>query len=222
MNFYNKDRKYRKFFRTAHKQKLWMPAVVVLIMTVLIARVLLSGDSAEAVSGYDGVYQENTVVTDTPQKDNAVKNIISDIKIFSDKDSFFPDYTPAEGVITDGYGPRTDPEPSYHYALDIAGEFLSPIYASADGEIISCGSDDIYGLNVVIDHLYDGYKTKYAHMATYLVTEGMSVKKGDIIGFMGTTGYSTGVHLHFEITQNDKRLDPAAFIKIKDGRTVLN
>ncbi len=225
MSFYNKDRKYRKLFRNPSGGKFRMPSIAVLLFTVMIILIAVTpsdNPAAEAGGGENNGGSAN-IQADIPVKDrDAFKDILSGITgNSSGKDAYFPDYTPAEGVITDGYGPRTDPEPSFHRAIDIAGEFLSPIYAAADGEVIFCGSDEIYGLNVVIDHIHDGYKTKYAHMATYVVTEGMKIKKGDIIGFMGTTGYSTGVHLHFEIIQNDKKLDPAPFILIKDGRAVL-
>jgi len=230
MNFYNKDRKYRKIFRhNATGKRKTAYAIIFLFAVLLILFPLVNTPSYNDKTEDPHPVKGDINKTDADHVDLSGEKITlmdvikgaKDSVSKTDKEPFFPDHIPAEGVITDGYGPRTDPEPSYHYAIDIAGDFASPVYAAADGEVIHAGTDNIYGFNVVINHIYDGYKTKYAHMCTYLVTIGQNVKKGDIIGFMGSTGYSTGVHLHFEVIQNDKRLDPAAFIKIKDGRTVL-
>ncbi len=229
MNFYRKDKKYRKVFRNngSSKIKTGLFLTIFMVVVALMTVFLPSGDSDEYHDSDPDrtaatVIKENDLFPEE-EKDRPINVLISDVvKNKPDKSSYFPDQTPAEGVITDGYGPRTDPEVSFHYAMDIAGDFLSPIYSAADGEVETAGSDDIYGLNVVVNHIYDGYKTKYAHMAAYVVHEGQKVKKGDIIGFMGTTGYSTGVHLHYEVIKDEKKLDPAAFVKIKNGRTVTD
>ncbi len=227
MNFYNKDRKYRKMFRrsgTKRRHAAYIISFMAVFLIVLsVFRPFYAGVDPEG----PGIMTDVVAGKTEDNKDNDTTTLrdvltgVSDAIKKTDKEPYFPDHTPAEGTVTDGYGPRTDPEPSFHYAIDIAGDFASPIYAAADGEVIEAGIDDTYGFNVTINHIYDGYKTKYAHMCTYIVTNGRKVKKGEIIGFMGSTGYSTGVHLHFEVIQNGKKLDPAAFIKIKNGRTVL-
>ena len=223
MNFYDKDRRFRKSLRKIHKKRSY-GIVAALVLCILVSGVMTGHEEdipripvSEGKNHFQDSEPENEDTEITVQKPSSE----SDIKGSIDKSPYFPDFTPAEGKITDGYGPRIHPEPSVHYAIDIASDFASPIYAAADGEVIMAGSDNIYGLNVVIDHIYDGYKTKYAHMCTYVVTVGQKVKKGEIIGFMGSTGYSTGVHLHYEVIKNDKRLDPAGYMKIKDGRAVM-
>ncbi|MBR6801367.1 MAG: M23 family metallopeptidase [Eubacteriaceae bacterium] len=228
MNFYNKDRKYRRLFRNIGRRKNNILREVIFIGLIAFMLISLSDGTLflkEHTQPDTPTILDTHEVTSSPGKDTS-EFMEKDIPVTrpseADKSAYFPDHTPAEGEITDGYGPRTDPEPSIHYAVDIASVFASPVYAAADGEVLSSGSDEIYGLNVIIDHIYDGYKTKYAHLCAYVVTPGQKVKKGDMIGFMGSTGYSTGVHLHFEVIKNDKRLDPAAFIRIKNGRAVID
>lgn len=111
---------------------------------------------------------------------------------------------PASGVISQGYS-------FYHKAIDIAGS--GSILAADSGTVIASGWDSSgYGSRVVVDH-NNGKKTLYAHMATLQVVVGQTVNKGDVLGVMGSTGRSTGRHLHFEIRQDNVLLNPLDFLK---------
>jgi murein DD-endopeptidase MepM/ murein hydrolase activator NlpD len=109
---------------------------------------------------------------------------------------------PANGVISDTYGTRL----GRHKGIDIAGDLNSPILAVEDGIVEKSYYSDSYG-NVVFIHHPSNYVTVYAHLNSRLVEEGQSVSKGQMIGEMGRSGQSTGVHLHFEAHQSEWRYD---------------
>lgn len=120
----------------------------------------------------------------------------------------------AEGRISSEYGNRSDPfnrNTTFHSGIDIAAPINTPIYAAADGEVIHASRNGGYGLTVSLDH-DNTYETLYAHLNRIDVKVGDKVKKGDVIGGMGTTGRSTGVHLHFEIKRNGQFIDPYLYI----------
>lgn len=103
-----------------------------------------------------------------------------------------------------------------HLGIDISAKSGTPIHAAADGAVqLSKSSSSGYGNQVVIVHKF-GYKTRYAHMYLYTVEKGDSVKKGDIIGYVGDSGKSTGPHLHYEIWKNGKAIDPYPFCILKN------
>ena len=105
---------------------------------------------------------------------------------------------PSNGIITDLYGTRK----GVHKGIDIAAEVGSPIYAVAEGVVSRSYYSDSYGNVVFIKH-NNLFETVYAHLKSRDVVEGKVVKQGDVIGRMGNTGDSSGVHLHFEIHQNE-------------------
>lgn len=113
--------------------------------------------------------------------------------------------------ITSAYGTRKDPitkKSSMHTGIDIGASMGSEIYASNSGTVIVAGwSSKGYGNYVVVDH-GGGKSTLYAHMSKIKTTKGAKVTKGDVIGLVGSTGYSTGPHLHFEILINGKHTNP--------------
>ncbi len=101
----------------------------------------------------------------------------------------------------------------YHMALDIANNSSPPILASDAGTVVFAGwTSDGYGLNVIIDH-NNGYRTLYAHMSKIEVSVGQAVSQGQEIGIMGSTGRSTGIHVHFEIRSGRTLLNPLDFLK---------
>ena len=113
---------------------------------------------------------------------------------------------PTSGRITQGYR-------FYHKAWDIANSGGGPILAADAGTVVSSGWDPSgYGNKVVIDH-GNGYVSLYAHQSVLQVVVGQRVNRGDVIGQMGSTGRSTGVHLHFEIRQGGVLLDPGNFLR---------
>lgn len=121
--------------------------------------------------------------------------------------------SPLAGVTSSGFGYRMHPiknEVKYHYGTDLAADTGTPISAFADGTIVAQGNSDSFGKYVMIDHS-DGYRTLYAHCSELCMSCG-SVKKGDIIAFVGSTGASTGPHLHFELERDGVYLNPEFYI----------
>ncbi len=112
---------------------------------------------------------------------------------------------PAQGYITQGYW-------SLHRALDIGAGTGAPVYASDSGYVVFAGWDDTgYGNLIIINH-GNGFVTYYAHLSKILVSAGTSVLRGAKIGLVGSTGRSTGSHLHFEIWQRDVQRNPLGFL----------
>ncbi len=111
---------------------------------------------------------------------------------------------PLHGAITSIYGLR---DGEMHSGIDIAGSYGDSIHAAADGVVQSVGWISGYGLAVIISHS-SGYRTLYAHAQKTLVKRGATVKQGQVIAQVGSTGRSTGPHLHFEISRNSRTMDP--------------
>ena len=100
---------------------------------------------------------------------------------------------------------------SLHTGIDIAAPYGKPISCADSGEVIYSGWWDGYGKAVVIDH-GRGYTTVYGHMSRIYAQVGQTVTKGETIGLVGSTGFSTGPHLHFEIRVNGKPVDPMPYL----------
>lgn len=116
--------------------------------------------------------------------------------------------------IASGFGVRIDPvygTPKFHKGLDFSAPQGTPIYATGDGVVKVAGfSDEGYGNHVVINHGY-GYETLYGHMFRVKVRQGQRVKRGEVIGWVGSTGKSTGPHCHYEVHINNNVVDPVYF-----------
>lgn len=127
-------------------------------------------------------------------------------------DSAIPSGKPTDYVrISSPFGTRVHPithKRHTHKGIDLAAPRNTPIYATADGVVTFSGRNGGYGNFVKINHR-NGYKTAYAHMNKISVRKGAEVKKGDLIGYVGSTGASTGNHLHYEIYYQDALMDPA-------------
>lgn len=115
---------------------------------------------------------------------------------------------PVEGVLTSAFGERWGRK---HTGVDIGADFGHHIVAAADGEITFAGEMDGYGNYIVIEH-QKGFETSYAHCSRIAVTVGDYVKKGQIIGYVGSTGNSTGPHLHFEVKKDGEFLNPVDYV----------
>ena len=116
--------------------------------------------------------------------------------------------------VTSGYGRRRHPvtgRSDFHGAIDFGGRLGQDICATADGVVMSAEYTGYLGNCVKIQHKY-GYSTVYGHLHKMLVTEGQSVKKGQIIGAMGRTGRATGIHVHYGVSLNKKSIDPMTII----------
>jgi murein DD-endopeptidase MepM/ murein hydrolase activator NlpD len=133
---------------------------------------------------------------------------------------------PVNGVLTSTFGPRKHPilgTVRIHKGVDWAAPVGTPIVAAFDGEVVFQGDGGGYGNLVRISH-GNGRETRYAHMQRFALTDGVgkSVKAGDVVGYVGTTGLSTGPHLHFELYQNSEAIDPLGTVTVvaSDGSAV--
>lgn len=116
--------------------------------------------------------------------------------------------------VASGFGYRIDPiykTPKLHTGIDFTAATGTPIYATGDGRVEEAGYDNGgYGRHVIINHGY-GYKTLYGHMVKVKVNRSQSVKRGEVIGWVGSTGKSTGPHLHYEVIKNNNKINPIHF-----------
>lgn len=116
--------------------------------------------------------------------------------------------------LASGFGYRTHPiykTKHLHTGIDFSAPTGTEIYATGDGRVVAADKNARgYGNHVVIDHGY-GYKTLYAHMARIQARKGQKVKRGDVIGYVGSTGTSTAPHLHYEVIKNGKKINPINF-----------
>ncbi len=119
--------------------------------------------------------------------------------------------------IASGFGTRIDPVykvPKFHAGLDFAAPIGTPIYATADGVVTDAGYNaGGYGNRVIIDDGY-GYETLYGHMYKIKARVGQKVKRGEVIGYVGSTGKSTGPHCHYEVHRNGTPVDPVYYFYI--------
>ncbi len=124
--------------------------------------------------------------------------------------------TAAGTVLTSPYGYRTHPltgNYTMHNGVDLANNSGTPIYATKSGCVTTAAYNYAYGYYVTINHM-DGYSSLYGHMTNYIVSEGQYVTRGEVIGYMGSTGWSTGPHLHFTIYYNGATVNPMNYISL--------
>jgi murein DD-endopeptidase MepM/ murein hydrolase activator NlpD len=134
-----------------------------------------------------------------------------------------PGWMPVEGLlkwpvpgvytVTSGFGPRVDPVEGldgFHAGMDIGAATGTPVVAVADGMVVVAGWAGGYGKAVFLQHA-GGLETRYAHLSVFTVRRGQQVRAGDVIGYVGSTGKSTGPHLHFEIRRNGRPINPIEF-----------
>jgi murein DD-endopeptidase MepM/ murein hydrolase activator NlpD len=125
-----------------------------------------------------------------------------------------PSIWPVKGWVTSGFGPRVSPfteKPAWHDGLDIGAAANAPVQAPAQGRVTNIGFDSKLGNVVKIDHGF-GIETLYGHLAKALVKEGQRVKRGEVVGLVGSTGLATGPHLHYMVKVNGQALDPVKYI----------
>lgn len=144
-------------------------------------------------------------IPDTLEKAQETQDMISGI----------PNAWPtASKVLTSSFGYRTDPftgKAAFHAGIDIGGETGDPIYAAGAGQVILAEQSGARGLYIVIQHP-EGLQTSYMHLSNINVSLGDRVSKRDIIGEMGSTGRSTGSHLHFQVMKQDEVVNPLPYI----------
>jgi murein DD-endopeptidase MepM/ murein hydrolase activator NlpD len=121
-----------------------------------------------------------------------------------------PSIWPAHGWLSGTFGGRPDPitgEPGFHQGLDISAERGRPVFATADGRVESASYSGDFGNLVVLRHDF-GLSTRYGHLSGFKVRPGQKVQRGDVIGFVGSTGRATGAHLHYEILASGRLINP--------------
>lgn len=129
-----------------------------------------------------------------------------------------PSIWPTTGRITSPFGERRRPYSysiSFHSGIDIGAKRGTPVYATARGVVETASYNGGMGRMVSIKHPY-GHRTIYAHLTSYVVESGDPVEKGDVIGHVGSTGFSTGPHLHYEVHVNEETKDPMLFLPEKE------
>jgi murein DD-endopeptidase MepM/ murein hydrolase activator NlpD len=142
--------------------------------------------------------------------ENRLRHVRRDVERREELASSTPSIWPAHGWLTGTFGGRSDPfsgEPAFHQGIDISTEKGQPVYATADGTVESASYTGDYGNLIVLRHGF-GLATRYGHLSAFAVKPGHEVRRGDVIGYVGSTGRSTGAHLHYEILANGKLINP--------------
>ena len=155
------------------------------------------------------------------EREKNAKDIQSYIKQKTKEENSVPNIWPTvSGFISSSYGYRIHPIKKtmfFHKGIDISIPLGKPVIATADGVVMYANWLGGYGKIIIISHGYN-YTTYYAHLSSILVEKGMKVSRGDKIGLVGSTGLSTGPHLHYEIRYKKKDVNPMDYIKIKQNK----
>jgi murein DD-endopeptidase MepM/ murein hydrolase activator NlpD len=128
--------------------------------------------------------------------------------------AYAPSLWPVQGIVTSSFGSRLDPfkgEGAFHTGIDIATNVGDAVRAPADGTVLKAGMGTGYGREVVVDHGH-GVETLYAHLSGFAVIAGQDVHRGDILGYVGSSGHSTGPHLHYEVRIHDTPVNPSKYL----------
>lgn len=160
--------------------------------------------------------QEKNIGLQAQAKAADLQNLLGAIE----NENYRRDVTPSQwptdgGYVSSSFGGRANPFSGYgrdwHPGIDIAVDYGTPVYASAAGYVQQAGWYGGYGNYIRLGHDF-GYETAYGHMSRLAVSAGSFVKKGQVIGYVGSTGYSTGPHLHFEVLKNGEQVNPATLM----------
>src|SRR5580704_17128936 len=129
--------------------------------------------------------------------------------------TFTPSLWPVIGQITGRFGERLDPfsgEGAFHTGVDISSPYGAAVRATADGVVIDAAEHVGYGRLVEVDHGF-GVTTWYGHLSSFTVPPGMHVKRGDVIGYVGVSGRTTGPHVHYEVRINEAPVNPMRYLR---------
>ncbi|PYX07993.1 MAG: M23 family peptidase [Acidobacteria bacterium] len=127
-----------------------------------------------------------------------------------------PNLWPVEGPVTGSFGERIDPfngEGAFHSGIDIGSSLGQPVIAPADGVVLFADFMGGYGRAVIVDH-GRGITTRYGHLGNFAVAPGQHVQRGDVLGYVGLSGRSTGPHLHYEVRINDTPVNPHKYLRL--------
>lgn len=129
-----------------------------------------------------------------------------------------PSLWPVEGPITGAFGERIDPfngEGAFHSGVDISSHYGEAVHAAADGVVAFAENMAGYGRLIIVEHAHD-ITTRYGHLSGFAVTEGQTIHRGEILGYVGLSGRSTGPHLHYEVRIHDTPVNPHRFLRTTD------
>jgi murein DD-endopeptidase MepM/ murein hydrolase activator NlpD len=176
-----------------------------------------STESLNAAGGPEA-FVENDVLASLKTSTTQLELQLRDLKLDFEREQIaqaaVPKGLPAEGFLTDRFGGRRNPFGEgyeYHTGIDIGTSFGSPVRATADGLVIYAAPHNGYGNVVVIDH-GNALTTRYGHLSAVTAQLGQRVRRGDQIGRAGSTGRSTGTHVHYEIRHDSQPLNPLNYI----------
>ena len=153
-----------------------------------------------------------------PDIDTSYDDLLTQVDRYLETLKALPLGRPVKGTVTSRFGKRNDPlnkKKAIHEGVDIRGKSGDRIVTTASGKVIKAMKNGGYGNYVEIDH-GNGYVTAYGHMQNYLVRKGERVEQGQVIGQVGSSGRSTGPHLHYEIRLRKKPINPEKFMKVAD------
>jgi murein DD-endopeptidase MepM/ murein hydrolase activator NlpD len=175
-------------------------------------------------SGTSGLTEQEMIVSikdgiDWLSKEAAIQEqSLQELSLAAEKKSSrwaaTPSIWPVKGWVTSGFGPRVSPfteKPAWHDGLDIGAAANAPVQAPAQGRVTIVGFDPKLGNIVKVDHGF-GIETLYGHLAKALVKEGQRVKRGEVVGLVGSSGLATGPHLHYMVKVHGQALDPVKYI----------
>ena len=175
-----------------------------------------SGDGADAPVDYSLLDALDSMAAQLEQRQDQLQVLDQLIMNRNLQEAIYPAGWPvSSGYISSGYGHRRDPfsgRKHFHLGVDFESKSGVDVLAVADGVVAFAGRQGGYGNMVEIDH-GNGYSTRYAHNRKLLIEVGQRVKKGEKLALMGSTGRSTGPHVHFEVLQDGKQINPSKFIK---------
>jgi len=173
---------------------------------------IAASDDADTNEPQDQLKASLSSLESQVERWHSLKSIMNSLPLYSPLDYYY---------ITSSYGKRKDPVNNrwaHHYGLDMGSSYRAPVYTAAAGTVIHAGWKGKYGKLVEIDH-GNGVVSKYGHLSKVLVKKGEKVSHRTKVGLVGSTGRSTGAHLHYEISVNGKTKNPMKFIKA--GRYVF-
>lgn len=151
--------------------------------------------------------------TDIKEKRNSLDRLMAFATEFRKRFSSIPSIWPVYGQVISAFGYRIFPWRGFHSGIDITANYGAPIRSAADGVVEFAGWKTGYGKTVIINHGF-GYKTLYGHASGFAVPVGSRVKKGQLVAYVGATGYATGPHLHYEVIKNDNKINPAGYLEL--------
>jgi murein DD-endopeptidase MepM/ murein hydrolase activator NlpD len=155
--------------------------------------------------------------------ESRLQTVRSDVDKRNNLAAATPSIWPTHGWLSSSMGNRADPingSKDFHPGLDISADKGDPVYSTADGKIVNASAAGNYGNLVIVDHGY-GIETRYGHLSAFKVKVGQAVKRGDLLGLVGSTGRATGAHLHYEVRANGRILNPLQLL-LNPRRTAGN